>query len=134
MRGDTFGVVGKTAHLNPGTGLALIRLCKHAHFTNTARGRSYNSPHLIVLRCGRHLWCCGQNCPLEPRARAILYWLRKILLKMKRRLLISNRYFLENYYFIITKCIFVSLVAVSICDFTYMEHPCFSINIVLYFN
>ena len=43
MRGDTFGVVGKIAHLNPGTGLALIRLCKHAHFTITARGRAYNS-------------------------------------------------------------------------------------------
>ena len=30
LRGHTFGVVGKTAHLNPGTELALIRLCKHA--------------------------------------------------------------------------------------------------------
>ena len=46
MRGCTFGAVCKNAHLNPGTGLAFIRLCKHAHFSITARGRTYNSPHL----------------------------------------------------------------------------------------
>ena len=39
-------VVCNFVAMNPGTGLALIRLCKHARFTITARGRAYNSPHL----------------------------------------------------------------------------------------
>ena len=46
MWGCTFGAVCKNAHLNPGTGLAFIRLCEHAHFSITVRGRTYNSPHL----------------------------------------------------------------------------------------
>lgn len=28
--------------------------------------RKNNSPASHSLQCGRHLWCCGQNCPLEP--------------------------------------------------------------------
>ena len=39
-------VVCNFVAMNPGTGLALIRLCKHALFAITARGRAYNSPHL----------------------------------------------------------------------------------------
>ena len=42
--------------------------------------------------------------------------------------------YLENYYFIITKCILVLLITVFVRDFTNMEHTCFSVNIVIYFN
>ena len=34
--GDTPAVLCANAHLTPGVGLALIHMCKHAHFTITA--------------------------------------------------------------------------------------------------
>lgn len=32
--------------------------------------RTIQSVFSFVCNVGRHLWCCGQNCPLEPRDRA----------------------------------------------------------------
>ena len=66
----------QNAHLNPGTGLAFIRLCKHAHFTITACKHACNSPNrisvVIYLRFSfwriavRHPWCCVRNAHLNP--------------------------------------------------------------------
>ena len=43
----------QNAHLNPGAGLAFIRLCKHARFSITARVDDIQGYALIYLReCG----------------------------------------------------------------------------------
>ena len=40
----------QNAHLNPGTGLALIHMCKHAHFSITVRVDDIQGSALIYLR------------------------------------------------------------------------------------
>ena len=69
-------VLCANAHLNPGTGLAFIRSCKHAHFTITACIHACNSPNgisiVIYLRfffledCGEAPLVLCANAHLNP--------------------------------------------------------------------